>query len=161
MPDIVCSLKNALGQDINPGGYQILAFPYGVLESHDPLNMHPAAQPDGVVSVFPDQRSGLIWPAHAAWADLHALIYWEEPDEEHPYTELRDQFVRDPLGLSTGPDSTCTEDRPLTPGGQYRAKSWAFFVDPGTPVAVMVRHNAPVPVRVTLAEFKLSYRIDA
>lgn len=159
MPDIVCSLINKSPQMIPAGpNYTLLHFPYGSIvgESYDAHGMHNPAQPDGVTSAYPDARSGLIWPAHDAWAALHALVYWEAED----YTEVRSRFTRDPLGLFGPPDHTCTEDNPATPGGQYRPKSWAMFVHPGVPIGVMVRHNAPTAVAVTLAEFKLSYHLD-
>lgn len=157
MPDIVCSLKAGTPQAIPPGpGYTVVRFPFGAAESYDPLNMHPALQPDGVAVGYGDARAGLIWPAHHAWADLHAMIHWEDGD----YSEVRDRFVRDPLELYGPADSTCTQDHPATPGGQYLAKSWAMFVHPGVPVALSVRHNAKTSLKVTLAEFKLSYHLD-
>ncbi|MFI6819277.1 hypothetical protein ACIBG7_43300 [Nonomuraea sp. NPDC050328] len=154
MGDYVCSLL-AGEQTIPVGDYYIVRFPYGS-EPYDAHGMHQPAQPDGPMSAYPDARSGLIWPKHDGWAHLYALMYWEAED----YTELRDRFVRDPLNLSTGYDSTCTEDRAITPGGQYIAKAWAMFVHPETPIALMVRHNAPTSVKLTLAEFKISYQRD-
>ncbi len=159
MPDVVCSLTASEPQTIPPGGavYTVVRFPYGAIESWDPEDMHPVIQPDGTPTSFADVRSGLIWPAHTAYARLDAMLQWEEG----AYTELRDQFVRDPFGQTPdGPDTTCTQDRPPTPGGQYIAKSWSLFVHPGTPLAVAVRHNASRPVRLLFAEFKLSYRLD-
>jgi hypothetical protein len=151
--DYVCSLK-ADAQTIPRTGddYYVVRFPYGT-ESYDAHGMHQPAQPDGAVSAYPDSRSGLIWPKHDAWAQVYALLYWDPGD----YTELRDRFVRDPLNLTTGYDSTCTEDRALSPGGQYIAKSWGMFVHAETPLALMVKHNASGPVRLALAEFKLAY----
>lgn len=157
MPDVVCSLKVDVPQSIPAGSaYTLLRFPYGSAESYDPCDMHPVVQPDGVISSYPDLRSGLIWPAHDAWAQLYALIYWEDG----AYDEVRDRFVRDPLGLFDPPDSTCTQDHAATPGGQYIAKSWGMFVHPGVPLGLMVRHDAPTPVKVTLAEFKIAYHLD-
>ncbi len=161
MPDFVCSLTAPDPQLIPVGGaaYTVVRFPFGSpAESFDPLDMHPAAQPDGVITSYIDPRAGLIWPTHDAWARLDAMLQWDAGD----YTELRDQFVRDPLSFTpAGPDTTCTQDRPPTPGGQYVAKSWPLFVHPGTPLAVAVRHNASRPVKLLFAEFKLSYRRDA
>jgi hypothetical protein len=158
VPDIVCSLKTEIPQSIPPSSsaYTLLRFPFGAAESWDPCDMHPVIQPDGIVSTYPDARSGLIWPAHDAWAQIYGLVYWEEGD----YTEVRSRVVRDPLGLAGPPDSTCTEDNPTTPGGQYRPKAWGMFVHVGVPLGVMVRHNAPTAVRVTLAEFKVAYHLD-
>lgn len=157
MPDFVCSLKADQPQTIPAGSaYTLVRFPFGAAESYDPLDMHPVAQPDGVIASYADPRSGLIWPAHDAWAQIYALIYWEAGG----YSEVRDRFVRDPLGLFGAPDSTCTEDHPATPGGQYRSKSWGMFVRVGVPIGLMVRHDAPSPVKVTLAELKVAYRLD-
>lgn len=155
MTTYVCSLINTQGQDIEPGDYQVVRFPYGSSESYDAHEMHQAAQPDGTVSVYPDERSGLIWPQHDAWGYLHALLYWEGGT----YNEVRDRFVRDPLDLTTGYDSTCTEDHAKTPGGQYIAKSWAMFVHPETPIGLLVRHSVSTTQRLALAEFKLSYTL--
>ncbi len=69
---------------------------------------------------------------------------------------MRSRFVRDPLNLTTGEDSTCTEDSPATAGAQFRAKAWAMFVEPGTPVALAVRYNGFSPVALTHAQFKLA-----
>ncbi|MFI9552659.1 hypothetical protein [Nonomuraea endophytica] len=153
MGDYVCSLL-AGSQTIPVTGadYYVVRFPFGT-ESYDAHGMHDPAQPDGAVSAYPDPRSGLIWPKHDAWATLYTLMYWEADN----YTELRDRFVRDPLNLSTGYDSTCTEDRAITPGGQYIAKTWGMFVHPETPIALMVKHNASTSVRLELAELKLAY----
>ncbi len=69
--------------------------------------------------------------------------------------------VGDPLALTPyGPNPTCTQDRPPTPGGQYIAKTWGIFVHPSIPLAVAVRHNASRPVKLLFAEFKLSYHPD-
>jgi hypothetical protein len=122
LPDFVCSLITEQGvtQTIPPGvAYTLVRFPF-VGESYDPHDMHPVLQPDtGQAVTYANPRSGLIWPKHDAWATLNALLYWDDG----PYTEVRDRFVRDPLGLFEVPDSTCTEDHPATPGGQYRAKT--------------------------------------
>lgn len=154
MTALVCSLKSSSPQLVEPGDYAVVRFPFGVAEPHDVHGMHQAAQPDGprVALWDRDDRSGLIWPAAEGWGTLHALVYWEAGD----YTEVRSRFVRDPLGLTTGYDSTCTEDDVPTPGGQYRAKTWGMFVHPNTPIALMVRHDDSTARRVTLAEFKLA-----
>ena len=150
----VCSLLASTQTIPVTSDYYLVRFPYGT-ESYDERGMHNPDQPDGVVSAYPDARSGLIWPQHHAWAALYALLYWEADD----YTELRDRFVRDPLNLSTGYDSTCTQDRAITPGGQYIAKTWGMFVHPETPIGLMVRHNASTPVKLELAEFKIAYHL--
>ncbi|GAA0644394.1 hypothetical protein GCM10009535_22270 [Streptomyces thermocarboxydovorans] len=151
----VCSLKAHTPQRIRPGTtYQVVRFPFGSAEPYDRFGMHQAEQPDGhVVDDWAnDDRSGLIWPSKPGWGHLYAMLQWEAGG----YTELRDQFVRDPLGLTPDPeDTTATEHRRPTPGGQYYVKSHGIFVDPDTPLALRVTHNDSGPRRLTLAEFKL------
>lgn len=152
----VCSLKVDTPQLIQPGTtYRIVRFPFGAAEPTDRFEMHQSVQPDGyVVSNWAtDDRSGLIWPSKEGWGHLHAMLQWEAGG----YTELRDQYVRDPLGLTPAPnDTTATEHRTPTPGGQYFVKNHAIFVEPGTPLALRVTHNDSVPRLLTLAEFKLA-----
>lgn len=152
MPVQVCSLICKEPQKIPADGrYHIVRFGFGA-ESSDRHRMHEAEQPDGVSTTFAHDRAGLIWPSMSGWGELKALMYWADG----PYSELRSRFVRDPLKLSTGEDSTCTEDSAATAGAQFRAKAWAMFVTPGTPVALMVRHNGLTPVALTHAQFKLA-----
>ncbi|KPI08341.1 hypothetical protein OK074_3638 [Actinobacteria bacterium OK074] len=154
MPVHVCSLIVDVPQPIpNDGEYHVLRFPF-TAESYDAYTMHQAVQPDGttVTDWSTSDRSGLIWPDQDGWGSLTGVIYWDSGD----YTEVRDRFVRDPLNLSTGYDSTATEDWAITPGGQYRHKSHEMFVHPGTPVSLMVRQNASTAVAVSFAEFKLA-----
>ncbi|MEV0639059.1 hypothetical protein AB0I77_29770 [Streptomyces sp. NPDC050619] len=155
----VCSLKVDTPQAVSPGTtYQIVKFPFGAKESTDRFEMHQATQPDGYVveDWEKDDRSGLIWPSKAGWGHLYAMIQWGEPSGVGAYTELRDQYVRDPLGLTPNPnDTTATEHRAPTPGGQYFVKNHGLFVTPGTPLALRVTHNAALPVALKLAEFKL------
>jgi hypothetical protein len=146
----VVSLKVDVAQSIpDDGGYHIVRFPT-VGESYDPWGMHDPAQPDGslVTNWKTDDRSGLIWPSVAGWGTLTALLYWEAGD----YSELRDRFVRDPLGAY---DSTATEHRPPSPGIQCFHKSHEMFVRPDVPVALLAAVNAG-SCRLTLAEFKLA-----
>lgn len=151
----VCSLKRDTHQVIPPGPYTILRFPFGAAEPYDRWTMHQAAQPDGytVTAWDTDPRSGLIWPARGGWGQLHAMIQWESGD----YEELRDQFVRDPLrlGSDTPMDTTGTEHRPPSRGMQCWNKGHGMFVQPDTPLAVRVAHDASTPRAVVLAEFKL------
>jgi hypothetical protein len=156
----VVSLKVDAAQSIPADGqYHLLRFPYDASEeSYDAWSMHDPLHPDGyaVTNWAQDPRSGLIWPRWPdgvrGWGAVHGLVYWEAGD----YTEVRSRVVRDPLGIAGGYDSTCTEDHVATPGGQYRAKNWGLFVSPGTPLGLMVRHNAGSALDVTLAEFKLA-----
>ncbi|WWQ65862.1 hypothetical protein V2W30_22715 [Streptomyces sp. Q6] len=152
----VCSLKTDTPQAIAPGGtYSIVRFPYAAgAESYDPHGMHDPVDPLGyeVRDWQRDDRSGLIWPTIGGWATLTSLIYWESGD----YDELRDRYVRDPLSLAGGPDSTATEHRAPSPGIQCFHKTHQMFVTVGTPVALLAGHTAPKNVRITLAEFKLA-----
>jgi hypothetical protein len=147
----ICSLKVDTPQTVpTDGGYHLVRFPY-TAESYDPWGMHQPTQPDGgaVTSWSRDDRSGLIWPAVAGWGVLTSLIYWEAGD----YDELRDRFVRDPLGEY---DSTATEHRPPSPGIQCWHKTHEMFVSPDVPLALLVAHDATSARKLTLAEFKLA-----
>ncbi|PRY00715.1 hypothetical protein [Allonocardiopsis opalescens] len=151
----VCSLILNEPQSVpGDGEYHIVRFPFGGGESYDAHGMHQAAQPDGhrIADWRADDRAGLIWPAVGGWGSLTAMAYWADGS----YTEVRDRFVRDPLGLSTGYDSTATEDRAASPGGQYAHKSHEMFVRPGTPIGFLVRHNAAGALDLTHAQFKLA-----
>jgi hypothetical protein len=148
----VCSLILSETQEVPPGDlYHVVRFPFGA-ENSDTHHMHDAEQPDGVSTTFSHDRAGLIWPSADGWGELTALMYWG-PGR---YSEVRSRFVRDPLDLAGGADSTCTEDSAATPGAQFRAKSYAIFVHVGTPLALMVRHNGQLPVPLTHAQFKLA-----
>lgn len=155
----VCSLINDAPQSIPAdGGYHLLRFPFGSLESSDVHGMHQMLQPDSyqVTDWETDDRSGLIWPAVAGWGTLWGMVHWASGG----YTEVRSQFARDPLGLAGGLDTTATEDDQANAGGQYRVKVWGLFTDPGTPLGIRVRHNASAPVAVTFAEFKMAIDDD-
>ena len=151
MTVLVCSLIAPEPQTVPAGGYHLLRFPYAG-ESYDAHGMHQPTQPDGGTSVFPDGRSGLIWPSADGWGSLTAVIQWEAGD----YTELRDQFVRDPLGLFEPPDTTATEHRPPSPGMQCWSKHHEVFVHPGVPLGLRVSHNASSARRVVHAQLKLA-----
>lgn len=166
MPVDVCSLKVAIPQLIQPDTWTIVRFPFDATgESTDPLNMHSATRPapGGPVSNWAtDDRSGLIWPSRSGWGELKGIAQWAAAGAQlNPMdaTEYRDQFVRNPLGYAGGgttADTTATDHRPPTPGGQFFTKSWGIFVDPAVPLALRVYHNASEALNLTLAEFKLS-----
>lgn len=159
MPLYICSLIATDPQPIPPNGYRLLRFPFGASESYDLWGMHQARQPDDstITGWADDDRSGLIWPAVPGWASLTAVIQWEAGD----YTELRDGFVRDPLGYTADPvNTTGTEHRPPSPGMQCWTKHHELFVDPAVPVAVRVSHNASTPRKVTHAQFKVAIHTD-
>ncbi|MGO4747828.1 hypothetical protein AB4212_04185, partial [Streptomyces sp. 2MCAF27] len=123
------------------------------------FGMHQVIQPDGyVVTAWDaDDRSGLIWPSRYGWGHLYAMIQWEAPTgTSGQYTELRDQYARDPLGINAPIDTTATDHRAPSPGAQYFSKSHGIYVKPSTPLALRVTHNAPGPLPLTLAEFKLA-----
>lgn len=153
----VCSLilGNAEPQTIpNDGAYHVVRFPFDT-ESYDVYEMHGSVQPDGgqVLDWRTSDRAGLIWPSRDGWGSLTAVIQWEAGD----YTECRDQFVRDPLGLTSNPnDTTATDHRAPSPGIQCFSKHHEIFVHPGVPLALRVSHNASTPKKITLAEFKLA-----
>lgn len=164
----VCSLKWESARSgrqkitYDSDGYHLVRFPYTTgEESYDPWGMHDPAQGGTAPSKFPDARSGLIWPSHDGWGTLTALVFWE-PDSRP--TEYRSRFVRDPLAMSTGYDSTATTDAVPTRGGQYRSYSWQMFVHPGTPVGLKVSARGPGDVKIAaplmLAEFKLAIQTD-
>lgn len=156
MPVYVCSLILTEPQTVPADGeYHIVPFPFGAAESYDAHGMHQAAQPDGAESTFPDRRSGLIWPAVEGWGAFCSMIQWESGG----YTELRDRYVRDPLGLAGAPDSTATDHRPPSPGMQCFTKHHEIFVHPGTPVAMLVSHDDTVARRITHAQFKLAIHV--
>jgi hypothetical protein len=84
------------------------------------------------------------------------MIQWEDG----AYSELRDQFVRDPLGFTDDPvDTTATDHRPPSPGMQCFTKSHGIFVSPGTPLALRVAHNDSQARDIVLAEFKLAIHV--
>jgi hypothetical protein len=166
MPVDVCSLKVAIPQLIQPDTWTIVRFPFDATgESTDTLNMHSATRPapgGPVADWSTDDRSGLIWPSRAGWGELKGIAQWAAAGAQlNPMdaTEYRDQFVRNPLSYAgAGPavDTTATDHRPPTPGGQFFTKSWGIFVDPTVPLAMRVYHNASEALNLTLAEFKLS-----
>jgi hypothetical protein len=152
---LVCSLITGEPQTIPAGGYHVVRFPFGGGESYDAHGMHQMLQPDGyqITNWRTDDRAGLIWPAADGWGSLTAVIQWEAGG----YSELRDQFVRDPLGLTDDPvNTTATEHRPPSPGMQCWHKSHEIFVHPGVPLALRISHNDSRPRRMVLAEFKLA-----
>lgn len=154
----VVSLKTDLPQIIAADDeYHVVRFPE-VGEPYDVHGMHQKLQPDGyeVRDWQRDDRSGLIWPAVDGWGVLTANLHWESGN----YTELRDRFVRDPLGLVGEPNSTATDHRPPSPGMQCWTKHHQMFVHPGVPVAVLVAHNASSARRLVFAEFKLAIHLN-
>ncbi|RCG29001.1 hypothetical protein DQ384_21860 [Sphaerisporangium album] len=164
---LICSLTTGGPQMIPPREYTLVRFPFAA-ESYDPDKLHPAQQPDtGRTVTSSDPRAGLIWPRHDAWAHLAAMMVWQDIadlDAADRPTHVRHRFVRDPLNLVTGYDSTATSDhrpRPAGTGGTCRTKTWPIFVHPGTPLGYLVYHDAALPMRLESAEFKVSYTMEA
>ncbi len=165
----ICSLKWDADVSTNQtikydsDGYHLVRMPYGVNEeSYDPWSMHDPALGGHTLSKFPDARSGLIWPSHAGWGVVSALVFWEADEDA---LEYRARFVRDPLSLTPyGYDSTATTDIAPTRGGQYRSYMWQMFVEPGVPIGFKVSaRGAGDTKRATpmmLAEFKLAIHTD-
>ncbi len=158
MAKMFCSLIRNMDQVIDPGGYVIVKFPFGSYESWDVQGMHNVKQPDGhtITSWDSDERSGLIWPKVRGLALVYATMHWESGN----YTECRHQFIRDPLNLSTGPDTTGTEHRTPGPGMQCFSTMWQGIVNPQTPMAYRVAHNASSPRKLVHAQFKMSIDTD-
>lgn len=154
MPPIVCSLILEEPQTIPSGGYHVVRFPFGSAESYDDHGMHQAQTTGYAITDWrTDDRSALIWPAAGGWADLTANIHWEPGN----YTELRDQFVRDPLGYTSDPvNTTGTDHRPPSPGMQCFTKHHAIFVRPDVPIALRLAHNDSTSRHVVHAQFKLA-----
>lgn len=163
MPIAICSLKFEAARSgaqkitYDSDGYHLVRFPYAASEeSYDPWKMHDPARG----SAYPDTHSGLIVPSHDGWATLSALVFWKPSARA---TEYRARFVRDPLGQSTGYDSTATTDAPATGGGQYRSYTWQMFVHPGTPVGLKISARSGgdgVQVPLEMAEFKMAIQTD-
>ncbi|MFF8768483.1 hypothetical protein ACF07Q_28545 [Nocardiopsis dassonvillei] len=154
----ICSLDVSPDQLIPADGqYHLLKFPCD-RAPYDPWGMHAPDHPDGytITDWQADPRSGLIWPAASGWGTLTAEIQWAAGN----YNELRDRFVRDPLGLNGGPDDTNLEDRPPTGGMQFVHKTHSIFVSEGTPLGLEVKHNATTAVAVTYAQLKLAIETD-
>jgi hypothetical protein len=148
----VCSLSATPDQLIQPNTDTLLVFPFDQ-DQIDHYGMHEPLQPDGITVASDDQRAGLIWPYCDGWGHLTAEVQWEAGG----YTELRDLFMRDPLGFTSDPmNDTARDDRVPSGGYQYFTKHHELAVYPGTPLGFMVRHNDKVPRRVLYAQFKLA-----
>lgn len=137
-------------QLIQPGEYTTVRFhpEFSVLSDADGMHDYAGTQ------WADEDASGLIWPSVSGVGILDANIHWRAAD----YTELRDRFVRDPLGLV--PDSTATDHRPPSPGMQCFTKMHMIKVDPGTPLCLKVFHNASAPVELIMGQFKLTILPD-
>lgn len=147
----VCSLSASPDQVIPPLTDTLLKFPFDE-DQLDDHGMHDPFQPDGVTAANGDDRSGLIWPYCDGWGHLTAEFQWEAG----AYNELRDHFIRDPLGLTSDPrNDTARDDRYPTGGYQWFTKHHEIGVKRGVPLGVMVRHNDKVPRKILYAQFKL------
>lgn len=153
MSTFVCSLSASPDQLIPPGGaYTLLKFPYEN-EQWDVWWMHQTLQPDGVLSASGDERSALIWPNAFGWGSLTGHVQMEGGG----YTEVRTQFVRDPLGFTEDPaNATGPVHWAPSPGMQFLHAHHEIAVYPGVPLGMMIQHNDTVPRSVLYAEFKLA-----
>lgn len=149
-----CSLIRKTDQIIPRSSYTLVRFPFGSYESFDNKGMHNVRQPDGyqITSWDSDERSSLIWPHRRGLGRITATAQFESGN----YSEIRIQLIRDPLNLSTGPDTTGTVHYPPSPGMQCFPLSWEIVVNPGTPLGIRVWHNATSPKKLVLSQFKLS-----
>ncbi|NEB92459.1 hypothetical protein [Streptomyces bauhiniae] len=148
----VSSLSATPDQVIQPLTDTLLLFPFDQ-DQMDQWGMHDPAQPDGITAASSSQRAGLIWPSCEGWGHLTAEFQWEAGG----YTEIRDAFMRDPLGLTDDPrNDTAREDRYPTGGYQWFVKNHQLSVHPGVPLGVMVRHNDKAPRKILYAQFKLA-----
>lgn len=154
MPPLVCSLKNNEKQFVAPGSYHLLRFPFGGGENIDEHGMHQMQQPDGytITDWRTDLRSGLIWPAAAGWGSLTGVLYWEGGGQRTSW----DVFCRDPLGLVNDPNDTGRVRHHAGGGKEYLPKHHEIFVQPGVPLGLLVKHDAPRPVAIWHAQFKLA-----
>ncbi|NGN64463.1 hypothetical protein G5C51_11180 [Streptomyces sp. A7024] len=162
----VCSLlwdkarNGAQKIDYDDDGYHLVRFPFDAeTESLDAWDMHDPSHGGG--SNYPDARSGLIWPSHDGWGYVSALIFWDPTNDA---SEYRLRFVRDPLNLATGYDSTATTDFTRTGGGQFRSHTWQMQVHKGVPLGLKISArgagDAKIPVPIKHAQFKLSIQTD-
>ena len=147
--------KPAAGQEqvVPTGVYTMLRFPYGAQENADPWDMHSRVHAGRIVT-YADPESGLIVPRSAGIGCLELNIIWTDSD----YAELRDVFVRDPLGPE--PDFTGYDHRARTPGENCFTKVHWLVVRPGVPLGVQVAHDGTTAAKVRMAQFKLTI-IDA
>lgn len=143
--------KPAAGQEqvIPVGAYTLLRFPYGAQENADPWDMHSRVH-GGRVVTYADPESGLIRPSKAGIGCLELDVIWTDSD----YVELRDVFVRDPLGLE--PDFTGYDHRARTAGENCFTKVHWLLVRPGIPLGVQVAHDGTVAAKVRMAQLKLT-----
>lgn len=141
-----CSLITKVPQIIPPGGYTALRFDE---ESTDTSNWH--ANQD-----LQSPLSALIIPQVTAVGLVSALVFWANDlsPAEDAATQYLHRFSRDPYDPELI-DSTCTNDRGVTPGAEFHSFSWPMTVRTGQPLALMVAHNSSVAQTVTLAEFKV------
>lgn len=154
-----CSLGCTPDQVIPPNVYTLVRFPYDSVEEFGDIHgMHEPTHPDeySVTDWSTDDRSALVWPAVRGLGILHVTTHWESGN----YNEIRDQFIRDPLNLNKGPDTTGTQHYAPSPGMQFFTKSWQLVVEPETPIGYMVYHNATTARKLVYVNLKLSIHTD-
>ncbi|MER5252939.1 hypothetical protein [Streptomyces sp. NPDC002855] len=156
----ICSLVMNAAQTVpSQSAYYNVRFDYET-PTADHWEMHRPNQPDGGTSVSGDERSSLIWPQVAGWATVIGYAVWNYNASWSATQEVRAQFCRDPLNLTTGADSTATVDDANTPGGQYKHYMHQMFVSPNTPVSFQLKHQSGVPAVISHAQFKMAIESD-
>jgi hypothetical protein len=138
-------------QTFPAGEWKIVRFPYGG-EFSDEHGMHDRRQPDSYVvqDWLADPRSGLLWPTADGIACVELNIHWAAGD----WTNVRDGFVRDPLGVA---DTTATGHWPnlkLSGVQCVRAMHW-LKVDRRTPIAVRAMSSG-TDGKMAMAQFKMT-----
>lgn len=154
-----CSLFYDAARDpdqyVPAGKWTLLRFPFGG-ESTDREGMHRATI-DGITYTYTDPESGLIWPAHDSTPEEQIVGHWYGTCHlvDGGYSEVRGQFVRDPLGPK--PDSTGTVHEAPSPGMQCSAYGIPFEINSKTPVGFKVFFGGTGTRKVEHAKFKLVY----
>lgn len=156
----VCSLLTNTSQSIpSSAAYTSVKFEHNT-ESSDLWDMHPLTQPDGGTSSNGAARSALIWPTVAGWATLEGYVVWDYNANWAVDRETRSQFIRDPLNLTTGADSTVTADHAKTPGGQYVTRYHGLFAVVNTPLAFQIKQESGYTSTISHAQFKVAIESD-
>lgn len=150
----ICGLLTNEPQLIpNDNAWHIVRFPFeksADAEQSDEWFMHEANRRRGyvkfrVVDWQNDDRSGLIFPAIQGYGRMNSMVHWDSA------ITSRSQFARDPLGYTTGLDTTRTIDH----SGKFTGNNWEIMVRPRQPLALRVKNTSPAPATIVHAQFKL------
>lgn len=140
-----CSLKvEGYNQVIPRKTWTQVHFPGQAVEMSDAHGMH---DPNSTGA-----QSGLITvKGPGGWGIIAAMAQWVDPKDA---TETRVQIIRDPFN---NPDTTATNHKARTPGGDYYTLLWPLHLPAERPHAIRVYHNASTSLVLNLAEFKVIY----